>query len=559
MLVAAFGGCGTGVIQTGADTGNLRSDAQISLEPSDAAAAADAATAFDAATPSDGAIAADAAAAFDAATPSDGAIAADAATAFDAATPSDAAHDAATPADAAEPPDAGFPVYSDSRDGIGAYVWGINYSTYPGTPDKLNWGVNVLTALGGRTVRVYLGPDDTYGFNGGAPFDLVSAASSAPYVALFSNPAIHTVLLTTYTLTDSTNDWVDGYSNAQQSAEAGAIEALATHLLTAWPSKIFVILNWEGDNAVQSALASHPAAWDGFTTWIQARHQGVVSARAANPGSGGKIFSGLEFSLVRNASTGVPCDNSANKCVISTVAPQVAVDLYSYSSWQSMGADTDETHLAARLGADLDFAYSIIHGANPSIGRQNLILGEFGSAREVPAFGECAAARRAKIVVDAARSWGVGEAVYWQVIDNVLDSTSTWIGFGLQKADGTNSMVLGTVKSLYQTQVATVPTVSLCTAINPGGVVDGVTFTSTIHPGATISAWGSFSSSGNVVYLRQGASEVTVKAGSPNWYESPTQINVTLPASIAIGSLLVYVRSAEGIDSNGQLVSITAP
>jgi hypothetical protein len=377
-------------------------------------------------------------------------------------------------------------------------------------------------------------------------------------VALFSDPHLDTILLTTYSLEDSTNDWIDGYTQVQHDREAGEIEALATHLLTSWPGKVFVILNWEGDNAVLKVVDAHPQAWAGFASWIDARHQGVAAARSKNPGAGARVFSGLEFNLVRRLDqANAACDDGAHKCVLTSVAPSAPVDLFSYSSWASLGTDVAEADISTHLPADLDFALSAIRAGRPDVDHTDLLLGEFGSAREIPDWGECVATQRMKDTLDAARKWGVGLAIYWQVVDNALDASAQYFGFGLFKADGTTSMAVSTFQTLYQTQVAVVPTVSLCTSINPGGVVDAVTFKPVIHPGAVISAWGNFSDTGNTVHLRQGATELTVAAGSPTWFESATQINATLPQAIGLGPLLVYVRGADGVDSNGQLVTIT--
>ena len=581
MMVAALAlaSCGQSSV-SGADAHKIRADTNDDLiEPGpdatgalDASAGTDAAAAdtsslnepdattpkLDAAVPSDAAMSHDASPTLpDAGPPPDAAF-----TTPDAAMPPDATAfgvDASTPPDAAAvPTDAAFPIYSDSRDLFGAYVWGVDYAAYPGTPDKLNWGVQKVIGLGGHTVRVYLGPNDTYGFNSGAPFDLVTAASSAPYVALFSDPNLDTILLTTYTLEDAANDWIDGYSLAQHDREAAEIEALATHLLTNWPGKVFVILNWEGDNAVLKVVGAHPLAWAGFAAWIDARHQGVAAARSKNPSATARVLSALEFNLVRRIDLGnAACDDGGHKCVITSVAPSAPVDLYSYSSWQSLGVDTTEGDISTRLPTDLDFALGAIRAKRPGFAHSDVVLGEFGSAREIPDWGECAAARRAREAIDAARTWGVGVAIYWQVVDNVLDGSQLYTGFGLFKADGSTALAAPTFQSLYQTQVAVVPQVPLCTSINQGGVVDAVTFTSVIHPGAVISAWGNFSDTGNVVHLRQGATEVVVAAGSPTWYESKTQINATLPQAIGVGTLLVFVRSADGVDSNGQAVSIT--
>jgi hypothetical protein len=190
---------------------------------------------------------------------------------------------------------------TDMRDRIGIYAWGYDTSAWPGTPDRLNWAVNEATALGARTVRVYLGPEDIYDVltSDAGTLDLTAIASSPAYATLFSSASVDTYLLTTYSAADETSNWSSGYGSAAATAERSEIAKLGAYLLATYPSKTFILLNWEGDNALAS-FAESTTAWDGYAAWIAARAGGVSDARAA-AGPSAKLYSGLEFNLLRNA------------------------------------------------------------------------------------------------------------------------------------------------------------------------------------------------------------------------------------------------------------------
>ncbi|HEY1692951.1 MAG TPA: IPT/TIG domain-containing protein [Polyangiaceae bacterium] len=467
-------------------------------------------------------------------------------------------------ADAVADGPAAFTPPADMRDRIGVYAWGFDPSAWPGTPDQLTWATNEVAGLGGRTVRVYLGPQDIYGVlapgDAGA-FDLATAATSGAYRALFANPSFDTYLLTTYSSGDDANDWTAGYTAAQIATERQEIAALGSALLSTFPGKTFVILNWEGDNAL-APVATSQAAWDGYTAWIGARSAGVADARKAAAATTARLYFGLEFNLVRSLATNAPCDTSANKCVISVVAPQVDVDFYSYSSWQSLGPNLTPAQVAAGLQADLTSALGYVKekdggaGATPA----QFLVGEFGAPREQADLGECAAMQRAAAIVPAIVAWGAAYGVFWQIIDNRPSGQPDDFvdGFGLYKASGPASLSAALFQTLYATQVATPPVPPGCPLVSQGGVVNGTTFSAgDIDGGTTLSIFGTgFTDAGDVVHVREATAQWSVQAGSPFFYASPGQINATLPGIPGGQNALVFVTGGDGVDSNGQIVSV---
>lgn len=440
-----------------------------------------------------------------------------------------------------------------AQDRVGVYHWGSDTAAWPGEPDRLTWGADAVARLGARTIRVALMTRDDYGVNNAAG-SLVAIAEQPAYAGLFADARFSTYLLTTYSAADLAGDWSDGYTVAERQSARAELSALGRHLLSRYASKTFVILNWEGDNAMSPFPSADVTAWDGFVSWVDTRAEAVVGARASVPSSSSRIYSGLEFNAVKRQDSGAPCDTGGNKCVISYVAPRVGVDYYSYSAWQSLSVDTPTANVGARLRADLTIAYSFVAAARTGTTRAHFLLGELGAARDIT--GECDAASRIHEAIQATRSWGAAYGILWQAHDNA-PASGIWNGLGAYRRDG--SLALAGQDLRYGNGLGPLPVrPPVCAAINPGGVVDGRTFTSRIHRGQVISIFGAgFSASGNTVRLKQGSTFYTVRAGSPWWYESARQINLTLPAAVVAGTnVKVDVVAPIGLESNGQLIDV---
>jgi hypothetical protein len=481
--------------------------------------------------------------------------------------PADAAADApaVAPVDAATDGSA-VPVVppppSDVRDRLGVYAWGFDTTSWPGTPDQLNWAAGRVAALGARTIRVYLGPQDVYHVlpdrDGGA-FSLADAAASPAYHTLFASPSFDTILLTTYTASDDQSDWADGYTAEEVAAERQEIAQLGGYLLQTYPGKTFILLNWEGDNALAS-VAGNQAAWDGFIAWTNARAAGVEDARALAAGAAAHLYSGVEFNLLRSLATQAPCDTSVNKCVVSAVLPSVSVDYYSYSSWDSLLPDQTPAAVATELQTDLTTALGWAQRHDPSVTPARFIVGEFGAPREQADLGECAATARIAAVLEAIPAWGASYGVFWQIIDNVPSAqpNTFMTGFGLYKASGSPSLAAQLFQTLYQTQSPTPPIAPSCPLINQGGVVNHDYPSETAIASTTVlSVYGAgFTASGNVVHVRETGQAWDITAGSPVWFESPPQINFTLPGVGPGQEALVFATDGDGVDSNGQIISI---
>ena len=463
--------------------------------------------------------------------------------------------------EAAIPDGSTFTVPTDMRDRFGIYAWGFDTTSWPGSPDRLNWAASKVAGLGSRTIRVYLGPQDIYhvlpASDGGA-FDLATAAASPAYAALFGSTSFDTILLTTYSAGDDASNWTNGFDGAEAAAEQQQIASLGTYLLTTYLNKTFIVLQWEGDNAI-SSVASNQTAWDGFTAWIQSRAAGIVQARAAAGNGASHLYSGLEFNLLRSKATGMPCDGATNKCVVSVVVPQVDVDYYSYSSWDSLLPSMNPSQVATTLTADLTTALGWAKMRDPSVTPARFLVGEFGAPREQSDLGECAATQRAAGIIGAVTQWGAARGIFWQIIDNTPSGQPNDFvhGFGLYKAGGSASLAAGLFQTLFQTQTPTPPVAASCPVINTGGVVSAADYKTTdIDGGTTLAIFGQgFTDGGDVVHACE-ATQQWDMTGGPAFYTSSSQINATLPGVGPGQNALVFVTDGDGIDSNGQIIPI---
>ncbi len=322
---------------------------------------------------------------------------------------------------------------------------------------------------------------------------------------------------------------------------------MGEHLLRTYPDKTFIVLNWEGDNALR-LVGGDPGAVDGFRRWIEARAEGVAQARDAVPDATARFYSGLEFNRVLDCGGEVPC-------VISSIAPRVAVDYYSYSSYEAINAPRAE--LATTLRTALDQAYALARSARPTLERHQMIVGEFGFPREGSEFGECDVAERVALTIQAALEWGVSYAIYWQVIDNLQSPTELATGFGLYDAAGRVRLPGRVLNAFYATgSVEGRPTFEDCPLVFAGGVANAADEGSPVRVGGTLLVRGSdlwSADGGSIVHLAQAGTQFELREGAPGWSEMAGEIRFQLPSVlVADAPTLVFVTRGDGIDSNSQ-------
>ncbi|MEA2693815.1 MAG: hypothetical protein QOJ16_3202 [Acidobacteriota bacterium] len=474
---------------------------------------------------------------------------------------------------------------------FGVYAWGFDTSSYPAgavSPDRLNWAADKVARTGSRTIRVYLGARDDYRVNpAGLPADdlylarLVAgpgfpgAGAGTAYDRLFLDSRFDTYLLTVYSPGDDLGNWLDGFTAEEAALERTQIARLGDLLLDRYPVKTFILLNWEGDNALSGHLDDRQA-WDGFASWTAARAAGVRDAQARHPGATERLFSGLEFNRLRRDGVWCGADESLDhRCVVDSVAPGADVDYYSYSAWETLSAKQRDPAVALKdeLRADLGHALALVRKARPEVTPSRFLLGEAGFARTTPRYGECRAAADLRELADAVvgsagePAFGVSYVVVWQVLDNAPGEGGTPQSFGLYRSDGGPTVPGVTFRSLLagtrRPLPAGCPRLADCPG-NPDNSCGATDRTAPWRPpsyllaGDLLSLAGEgFSASGNTVHIAQGKRRFTVQAdGLPGWRESPERIDFRLPRNLPPGEILLWVTDARGLDSNGEILTV---
>jgi hypothetical protein len=488
-------------------------------------------------------------------------------------------------------------------DRFGIYNWGVDYAAYPGgTLDRLNWAADKVATLGSRTIRVAL-PGNSYLLAPPRTNDLAQIAASAAYETLFTDARFQTYLLTAYSANDMQNQWSDGFSATEAQATRDEFARLAQYLLTQprFAGKTFIILNWEGDNAMES-VANKQSIWDAYTAWIQARADGIKTARQRFPDSAVRLYSGLEFNLVRTRH-GVPCgqpttdrlqrDPLKNRCVIDYVAPRVNVDFYSYSSWQTvLETALQNGNLKNALRTDLTFALNHIRTQKPAVQERQFLLGEYGFLRSY--WGENAVANWVSEMFDALEApdaFPVSYAIFWQIIDNTPSHLGGDDGFGLYRSRH-GQFNLTRAGTVFQKRMAgqtvtpfvprpliridapeirrehdTAPVIAALLNSKRNFLLDiGATFSLFVSPPKAIQSEtekqvlidalnpsAMFSPRDNAVRVEQGLRQLSLPRDfGVTFLESELQIKVGLPPTLHHGNAMLYVTDRDGVESNAQ-------
>lgn len=468
---------------------------------------------------------------------------------------------------------------ADLKDRFGIYNWGVDYTSYPqnSAVDRLNWGADKIVEIGARTIRVAM-PGDIYQV-GGMNDDLATAAMSPAYDKLLSDPRFKTTMLTVKSSTEVESGWSDGYTQEEYNSVRDEIGRLGDYLLGTpkFAGKTFIIFNWEGDNAM-SGYENKQTIWDAYTAWIQSRADGIKLARERNPASAAKLYSGLEFNLVKDLKTGLPCgtpvadtienDPLENRCVIDYVAPRVDVDYYSLSSWWSLDVKIPSLDASYKdaLKADLNFSLAKVRERRPEITEANFIIGEYGMHRT--RWGETTVANFVNEFFDAVAApdaFQVSYAVFWQVIDNGPGFYVGEDGFGLFRSrHGFFSLTRAGDTFKRRLGGENVAKWAGGPLLNRsyGGVIDLKTGSAELQLDSVlqIDATGtanSFSAMGNHVQIEQGIHQYLLPRDEPaNFTESESRITASLPKGLRPGPLAIYVANKEGVESQAYFTSL---
>lgn len=199
--------------------------------------------------------------------------------------------------------------------------------------------------------------------------------------------------------------------------------------------KIFILSNWEGDNAYGAYFdmcttdEQRQLLTDAYVGYINARQDGIIEGRTrVLVDSTSKVYGNFEVCHIGQNIPYVP-----NRWRLVDVAvPYTYCDLYSFSDWYSYLQDGDGNYTFA-LEDLLDTLYLAVQNnlcytdpdnyqLNPDfVGKKNVMVTEFGYDENTDAQFYS----KVQHEVNSAVEWGVYKLVYWGVYSNVNLSYGT--------------------------------------------------------------------------------------------------------------------------------------
>jgi hypothetical protein len=199
------------------------------------------------------------------------------------------------------------------------------------------------------------------------------------------------------------------FSDEETQKEYAELREFVAYLLKTYSGthKTFYLGHWEGDWLIlghfDAGRDPSPEQIKNMIHWLNFRQRAVDDAKRTTPHHDVEVYQYTEVNLVRKGMQG-------HRCLTNDVVPKTNIDYVSYSSYDSLGGDTQ-----ANLTGALSYIESKLP-PKPGIPGKRVFIGEYGTpARDVGAEGQDALARK---VIKAGLTWGCPFVLYWQMYCN---------------------------------------------------------------------------------------------------------------------------------------------
>lgn len=318
------------------------------------------------------------------------------------------------------------------------------YPDRSGTQDFLAYGAGLASGLGFTTLKLewssgYTTKYANSGLAGGLT-SLVALAQETAMAAVLSDAAFERFQINVFSLAQPIDNlWAKQWSDTVGDSMEAEFFDLCEHLLATYPTKEFVLTNWEGDWQLLNAF--DPDASVPFTRLLayrdyqRRRQRAMNAAKAANPSSTCVLRYGVECNRV--------LDGSGLR-LHSHVLRNVRPDCVALSSYEAIEGWTQGIVEQAALEADIETKLTeIVRRVREVLPTTPIILSEYGWPSQASYFtplGLDIGALHAKVIA-VATSLGIEGEIPWQLIDNEEESPGNPRGFNMYLRDGNSTTV----------------------------------------------------------------------------------------------------------------------
>lgn len=323
------------------------------------------------------------------------------------------------------------------------------YPDRSGTHDIVSYGAGLAKAVGFKTIKLEFSiaywqkyPYQTWS---GSPTSLVQLAQEPAFAAVFGDSWWDRFVINTFSLADYTNNpWIGQWYHPQLFETE--MYDLASHLLTTYPGKEFIIQNWEGDWQLLNGLGDTVAHQNGvplnrlaaYRDWHQLRIRAIRRARNDNP-STGKVLYCVELNRVLDGWGRRLLRDVIGQDSRGPIVPD-RIGLSAYEAINGWLSSMNQSQLEADIETKLTQIVGLVRKRVPGV---DIILTEYGWPIYDPLFvslGYDIPALWSK-AISVAQSLGIVGGIPWELLDNEEQSPGVPRGFLMYDRNGNSTTV----------------------------------------------------------------------------------------------------------------------